>query len=420
MIKRVEQTELNSSGDKCATFLIVISLLCASFKNIIPGLDFGDIVLIAAMGWMILNHKVTKFRLEFRSVGVQLLILYTLYTGLTIVNGLCLVEFSLYEVSIRLVRWLFYIMVVIFGSQIFDYRYGKKIIKQISITAAVVIIVQRIYIWLTGNALSVMILGKEIGNSVEYLRINGYLTIINRPSAFFSEPAHLTFFSVLGLIFILEEIPEKRNHIKEEAAAVLISIALLVSTSTYAYFLLIIVWMYFLIFKWKKSAGSIVLFLVFLIILLYMIFWIDWGSSSDVLYLIKKITSIGQTSRTAYFSKYSGMLPGIHQWIGVGVGNEEYYLLSKFGYVLGYVNSVAITYLYTGYAGFILWIGFWAAMFCSIEKKQWLPGWIAVVLALCSTDFYGKFSVLYFVVISVRQRNTKRRSAEGMVYEITG
>lgn len=398
--------EINISGQqtksKLFTAFVVFSLLLASFKNVIPGLDLGDILLVLSGFLLIIQISIDRIVIRVCSVEFLLIVLYLSFLILTLMNGVFTGYFSYYDVAIRLIRWFFYIAIIVWGSKVFYYEFAVLLIRKISIISSVFLLIQRLYLLLTGKAISFVILGKEIGNSVEYLKVKGVTTVINRPSSFFSEPAHLTFFSILALIFLLDDKRKEKKTKAELAECGLISAALILSTSTYAYFLMILLAGWYAVLYFRISRKHIIILSTVLIVFLIAVTQLDVIANRDILYFLTKVSHIGSTSRTTFFAPYTELLDGFHHWIGVGVGNEEYYMAFMHGKQLGYVNSVSITYLYCGVLGICIWGIFWICFFRFIGREQWLIGCVFLIMAICSTDFYGKFAVLYLLFINAR------------------
>ena len=116
--------------------------------------------------------------------------------------------------------------------------------------------------------------------------------------------------------------------------------------------------------------------------------------------VVRKLTLVGSTSRTSFIWQQEGLFSTLQKVLGVGVGNEETYYAYRCNDALGYVNSISLMFLYSGYLGVALVILFFMKAWVSLCNHSRVILLLFAVMSLFSTAFVSPMMVLYTVVIA--------------------
>jgi len=136
-------------------------------------------------------------------------------------------------------------------SNIFDINKARKIIENISIIASIIVILQYVLHYTSGLTLPTVCVYDWLNDYMKYSIQNKDMTGFFRPSAFFAEPAHFAYYSVIGIVSIL--FTESKVNIKK---AVFITLGILLTTSGIGIIFSSIIWFVWLLKGSPKNRTS--------------------------------------------------------------------------------------------------------------------------------------------------------------------
>lgn len=389
---------------KIFTFIMTILPIASIYKFYIPIISVADfLLLLLAIFTIFDNILLNKKNVNTVNIGkgnnhYEPLILMLSFIFITLVSMLIVGHYSFEEVFKRALRYsIFSFTVSIVGYYYFDFKYGVRLIFNISILATVYIIIQTITYYVLGIVLPFII---PFLNPVaeEYVNItpliSWYKQFYYRPQSFFTEPAHFSQYVLIGLTYCLyrKELLGEKNRIH---TAIFLSIGLVLSTSSIGIIMCAFVWgMYFInYFKNKMTLKKLRLFyvLLFLLLILLPILWNIAIVNTAVLRVFQA------TARTTdSFSLFSN-LNNQQRILGLGLGNEDYYI--GFMETMPFMNSFTIVLLSVGYLGFILYSLFFLILL--IRKKGMFRVFVLILLILSGVSeiFFAYIGILYLLCI---------------------
>ena len=310
--------------------------------------------------------------------------------------------FSVSAFVVRAARWSFYILCAGILGQRLDRKAVGRAIFFIAVVSSIFLIFQVAVHRLTGKIIMLQIGGQTLGCSIENTYTAGKLTgRIARFSAFFSEPARFSYYVVLALAIALFDRETVGMTMGTAAEIGVMLLALILCTSTYAVLLCAVLFMMYLVLLMEYrgvTRRSIVFFVVLCIAgaaVLYL-----FRNSILGGYFVRKLTLVGSTSRTSFIWQQEGLFSTLQKVLGVGVGNEETYYAYRCNDALGYVNSISLMFLYSGYLGVALVILFFMKAWVSLCNHSRVILLLFAVMSLFSTAFVSPMMVLYTVVIA--------------------
>lgn len=220
------------------TIIIAIFPLLSVYRSPIPGLDIGSLLLILFFIWIFP-----------RSIHINCITPIILYV--TIITPFVLLASTSYAVSIQTIvlRYLKFIIIVgpIFAFGLFPKFFNERIalttIKKVVYVSAIFVVLQRV-MFLFGKIIMNPLLpfANYEGYTEGYTMLSGLLF---RPSAFFLEPAHLSLYCFVSLVYTLL----KENNIK---ASLISAIAILLTGSGIGLMLTIAVYYIFFFSKFNQ------------------------------------------------------------------------------------------------------------------------------------------------------------------------
>ena len=224
---------------------------------------------------------------------------------------------------------------------------------------------------------------------------------IFRFSSFFSEPAHFSYYVILALTFTLIYRETLNLDMVTFGGIVIMLVALICCSSTYAILLTgVLVFAFFVLFlRYQKISRRSVMWAVALLLAGIILLFVFRNSSLGN-YLISKLVSVGNTSRTSFVWNQSHLFSTLQRCVGVGIGNEENYYSYMANTQMGYMNSFSMAFFYCGFTGVVLILLFYVKSWISFRSPARVLLVLFAAMSLYSTAFFSTVMVLYTVAIA--------------------
>lgn len=215
-----------------------------------------------------------------------------------------------------------------------------------------------------------------------------------RPSSFFAEPAFFAYYIILNLILNLFE----DNYKNRNKLSILYTLSLFISSSSSGIYLGMIIWVLYFFSKYK-SKFKIILKYIFALFLLGSSFFINeinWSAIRNLGtfgntygYALSKIFSISTSGRIGKSFSYLMALEKKHWLLGIGIGNEAYYIDNSDVNSNKYMNAVTSLIFWSGLVGISFFLILNLTLFLSTNN-------LTVKILLTIYIICGFFSGLYF------------------------
>jgi len=419
----------SSTTAKLFTLAIILSPIFRQYIPIIPipGVTLADMILGISCGILLLTSK-----LDFPVQKVKHLILFWFF-GATVSFFSFLIQQELnFEIISRLIRYSFYVFLVLVSSKYFQLKYALKIFKFLCIIISLYIIAQTIIWNMFGLILPFKILPIPLGgdislNDISFIASRCYL----RPQGIFVEPGYAAKFLLPGLALSLF------GWVKIEKAdtknTILIFSALILTTSSQGIFIgALIIGMYIMsLVRHNKSYSDVlkkfIIILIrhnksysdvlkkFIIILIFLLLIVFFFNLSIVQTALNKVTGEIRSGSSVSLRMYRGFavflqLPIIFQIIGVGHGNLGNFVIKNSivtrydpaiitPAVADYANSVSAVLLYYGIIGFVLLIHVYWNFLKNTKGAFRLISICHIVMSFVAGGLFGVTMVFYFSLI---------------------
>lgn len=374
-------------------YSIFLSLLpiISIYSSGIPGLNAGDVFLIIFLLISFRYKNDKKKKIDYIFLCCYCIYILTIPLIISIVNMK-----TLNEVIIRTFRFCFYVFSILRTSQLFfDYKIFRTYVIKVCIIASFFLIVQQIAynifnIYIKGYIPS-MNLYTAMYSSESYHQL--ILENMYRPSAFFLEPAHCARYCIIGLIFLLDDVKNRRNLLK----ILLICLGIVLTTSGQGIMLLVVYSVFFLLEYSKKITKNQLCFMIVIICLFFAIFIILNLKTGIISNNLSRVFNSNTTN--------ASLLGGA---IGERIGNLFYYIdnfniLSIFGNGFGNVMykdawMSGITYSLYG-AGLVGTVFILLIIGYTVLKKNRISKYCAIIffMLFITDDLFNTFNIiLYF------------------------
>ena len=301
----------------------------------------------------------------------------------------------------RLYNVLIQVLIVILacGNKSFRGDILLKTIENISIVASLLLFIQYAIYYSSGRFLQLIPLhfftDSIQNNFSSFTRITtGTASGYFRPSSFFIEPAHFGQFVLVALAFVLFKYyknSEKQFIIK----AIVLSLAILMSTSGIGLFGVVVLWTIFM-FVFSRKINNRKVFGIFLFILFALVIAVVFLSKQEFVQLVFMRLSVDSSSN---MNAVSGRTEGYdfffgdafnNKLFGIGTGNEPM--------VDVYYTSLAMLLIRNGFLGVILYF-----IICChrVLQNGRFAKWIAIVILLivASAGVYDFANVAFYLTL---------------------
>lgn len=372
--------------------------LFASYASGIPGFSLADVILVLFTMCALLKIGARDNNRMLGNIGA-------LYIGIALILLFDVIAVTsnkgaLYDVSIRTIRYCFYVFCFIYTSKkLIDVEMLKKCVKNVSVLATIYIILQYVMYHVFDKVLNGFLPWLEL--YVEDYGTKDYESIYEamfRPTSFFLEPAHFARYAIIGLIIILWA---KDLKIKDMFFAVFVSVGVLISTSSLGYLLLAMVWVSFALtrlVKIKKSWAKLCMILAVLIapVALYVIFQLPYVQDT----IMRSLSGDINDTNTAIGARLNGFshfaeLSILGKIFGVGFGCiPEGAWLSSAAYWL-YGSGIIV---------FSVYLVFLLSSLLRLKNEKKMILLIMFFLFFSDDSFYSYMCIIYYSLSLLTER----------------
>lgn len=227
-----------------------------------------------------------------------------------------------------------------------------------------------------------------------------------RPASFFGEPAYFCYYALIVIALLLVFSPKSlRTH--QWALLIVLSLAVILSTSTTGICLLAAVWGFWIVNgAGSRRAARIPLPVALLGLVgtgMTAILWRLRGSDQGVFQstgsALEKLAGWTSTSRLGGSYELYFQLDSVRRIVGVGLGNEDIYL----GYD-GFYNDIVLVALSAGLVGLLLLVVYWYWLYSRAVPGTRILVVLYTVVSFGEQFLYSSFSyvILAFVLYGLR------------------
>lgn len=372
--------------------------LFASYASGIPGFSLADVILVLFTMCALLKIGARDNNRMLGNIGA-------LYIGIALILLFDVIAVTsnkgaLYDVSIRTIRYCFYVFCFIYTSKkLIDVEMLKKCVKNVSVLATIYIILQYVMYHVFAKVLNGFLPWLEL--YIEDYGTKDYESIYEamfRPTSFFLEPAHFARYAIIGLIIILWA---KDLKMKDMFFAVFVSVGVLISTSSLGYLLLAMVWVSFALtrlVKIKKSWAKLCTILAVLIapVALYVIFQLPYVQDT----IMRSLSGDINDTNTAIGARLNGF--------------SHFAELSIFGKIFGvgfgcipegaWLSSAAYWLYGSGIIVFSVYLVFLLSSLLRLKNEKKMILLIMFFLFFSDDSFYSYMCIIYYSLSLLTER----------------
>lgn len=356
---------------KIFTVFIMLFPLLSIYASPISILSYGELILAIVVVCMFIH--ILKNDTNIKYTPFYYYLLYALISTIILSLLLKLLKsgFSVNDMLQRVLRDSFYFaIIVVFGPIFFDFQFGKKLLKGISILLCLYMIIQvtvfmllKVYIpgiipWakttISGGAYG----AEVIEHFAKDAQIDGYA----RGVGFFSEPAVSAQFLTVALLFELFS----KSKRKRWSLIVLYTVGMLVTVSVNAYVALAVCFIIFILYSNRKNSKRLFISMILCAILAVAALSIAESISLTVWERITELFSgnmyYGSSSVRVFRGPAFYMnMPLFYRLFGSGFGNfvefkNAYDISTVYEVADEYLNTNAYILISSGLIGFILYV----------------------------------------------------------------
>ncbi|MEM6190613.1 hypothetical protein [Shewanella scandinavica] len=362
------------------TWIIVLFPILAIYASPIAKVSIGDIALFLTLPVVCLRYFFGR-KSVFSKVQFTV-ILFVLYIAVAFLIQI----FSDFPVEfISTARYIFFLLVLIFGYDYFDSKSALKYITAISVVLSV---------WVMFQFISFYFFTIIIPWNIPFLPVidNKFIEVVNepyflqyyRPTGVFYEPTHFVQYTLIALIANVV-VPSFRSASKR----FILIMAIIMSASSLGLIALILVFLYkvFIVDGLKISPIYILLFLALLIVITPLLSSIEYFS-----FIVTRVIDVESGGLGPAFGYRFDSLKelftntDIIKWLfGTGRGSEDAYFTGIF-YLL---NSI-------GLIGLIL---YFAIIVCIVRKSNQFGKMLAIIVFLLSfgSEIVANYGLLFYI-----------------------
>ena len=408
---------------KLYTLILVLSPILRQYKSGIPGVTLAELTL--GITSLLVFGKGFKI-----SLNKALPLIYLWFIGVFLsLNSYFFQQCIYFESVSRLIRFSFYVFLVVIATNCFQLSYALKILKILSIAVSIYIIGQTIVYNILGVILPFKILLFPLWNDIDtgYM-LNFASKYYFRPSGVFVEPGYAAQFLLPSLAFSLFG---WRNEEKVDyKCVVLIFTAMILTTSAQGIFLGMFVLGVFLMYKIRKNEKFTGVYEKLLLIALILILLVAFFSLDYIQLAINKVTGEVRAGSSFALRVYRGFavfaqLPVIYKIVGVGHGNMGNFVLAND--IITKYDSAKTTLDYADYSsglstvlvsygiiGFLFLIAMYISLVRNTKGAFRLIGMTFIIMSFVANISFSVLIVFYLSLIysGYTDRNVKLHNSK--------
>lgn len=398
-------TKSHSKGDIFA-FWFAMSFILNGYATGVSGVSLGSavfmIMVVIALFSVLKNDK--KISTQFWGVLFGFLccsLLSFLFVDVSVSGSAIVIAFT------KLLMWICIPTIAIkkFG----EYEQIRRWMMIFANVLTIYIILQTIcfytiHLYLP-NIFNIGILKPYVAEYADYSRLSN--TSILRPGSLLSESSFYGNFVLCTIVMCFDALKDGEKKLLKEI--LFLSVGVVVSTSTSAIVLLLVVWLVYL----KKIPNKLKPFMYALIaIVLGYLTIVAIGSTSNsgfaqaIQYSLTKFQYASTSSRLGKSFDYLDEMKGIERIIGVGLGNSLSYIQNRTGNNHVYLNSVTSLLVEVGWVGITIFFSSMFALFRKIytyrDKVLLLIFGVYIVKGFASGVYFSTYGILFMSILFSR------------------
>lgn len=406
--------EENSRINRFITLIIISSPILNIYKVGQLPISFGELALsVSIVIYLLMNlRSIVLYR-----NGTSFLTVFSIFFLVTIISVLSQRTLSLGDFFSKWSRiFVFCIVLDLVVRDMFEYRFACQVCTKLSFTLSVSVIVQEllrisginVFPYIGVFPLNYSLQKMEL---VELLRRRAAMGIW-RVSSIFPEPAHFSYYVLLGLAIVLfcEDYllySEKKRLI----ISVVLTAAILISTSATGLFLCGILWILWIVHTFRDEITLERLSIVLAVMFAGGIVAVKTGALDKAMYRLNTTWSYAEGATGAvrflqgiYVYKQLGFW---HQMVGVGFGNISNFLsynqiTTPFLKEVGneYMNAFSTVAVSGGMVCFSIFILLWIKIARCCESALAKICMLMITLLFCSASiFYSCITIFYLAFV---------------------
>jgi hypothetical protein len=263
MIKTSEfYTDRRLKYSKLYTLMILLSPILRQYVSGIPGVTLAELSLGISCVFLLINRGL---KISFKKIKP---LLWLCFIGilLSLISFLIQQSFGFDAIS-RIIRFTYYIFLVLVALRYFELRYALKILKFFTISVSIYIVLQTVVYNLLDMVLPFKILPIPLARDIDIEYMAQFArTYYLRPTGIFVEPGYAAQFLLPGLaLSLFDWLESDKVDVKN---VVLILLALILTTSSQGIFLAGLVLSGFMFYRITnyKSYSQIIKNFIFIVI----------------------------------------------------------------------------------------------------------------------------------------------------------
>lgn len=399
---KIESAQRNRSLNTFALWF-ALSFIFNGYASGIPGISLGSLIFIIMI--LITLVKCPALKNPSNVVLFTVSLILCSYIGMA-ANAADSIDIRGHLIfTAKLLLWMLMVSSVAWYYYQFDSIY--KYIRIIGYVLIVYLVVQNIAFYILHiylpNIFDLYILRPY---AEDYASEALGMGRIIRPASLLSESSFLGSYLMCMLAMLFEQGSRSGKISLNEA--MIVSFAIFLSSSTSAQLLLILIWL----LNWNTLKGSkksliIIVFMFLMLLFLIAVNLVPMLMANEFTYSTQySFDKLGRLEKMARFGKSYNYLeylePG-EQLLGVGLGNDNRYLLARTGEDEIYLNSVTSMIVSSGYIGLLLFIGFILVLLYKAFKCK---NRLAITLLLiyfikgfAGGMYFSTYGVMYMFII---------------------
>lgn len=415
--------KMNHSSKFFSALLVVSMAIDVYLVPFFPSLSFGELIVIIVGSFLLIKKGYVS-----RTCAFPALWLFIIYSIIISVLNMLIIENSLIDISLRLLRdGTYWFIILFFCRSLIDFKTFIKWVLIFCIVLSAFIIIQTAVYYITGYFIPGFYLNALVNDNQYFgyqiyehtLKLASYSFL--RPNGFLCEPANCAQVLFIGLVVAFNT---KFRH--RGIVAVLFSTAMLLTLSASAFVYLIVAWLLYFVANRKSVMKNISILVLMLLMLVVVASFFNISGFEFVISRLTRITSgDGADEMSTFLRLIRGFedwskLPLFNQFFGAGFGSWE--AANKiYGFsteqIGEYMNTISYILFSTGLLGFILFI---STMFVFFKKGNSLVRTtIVALLLICScSSVYSTFVFLWAMTIVITSMPHKNEHTQkGVVYQ---
>lgn len=396
---------------KIYTFIIITIPITSQYKSFIPGISIGDLFLLLSLPFAIYIFSYYGWDIKKTLENPFIWLAIYIIVGSLISVLFQQVGYSITDILVRSIRYIFYIFcAVVISNLFFNFKYAMRWYGRLVLFATIYLILQVILYRTNGIFLTGTIPGLDLANELyDFEKSKILLANFFRPYSIFIEPGYYSQFVIPYLAYCLFKKNDESKPQPEIFKAVFITVGIVLSTSGQGLILGAVIWVIWFIMiiydfeNHKLRLIPIILGIIFISIIPFIL------QNGEIQTSINRL--FGSPEASANLRIYRGFavfeqLDFLYMMFGVGYGNPGSFITYNGIYTIydipqmpDYMNSVAYVLVSSGIIGLIIILFAFIYMFINTRGFFRICILILLILSLGGNMLLSSNMILYISII---------------------